>query len=733
MSFRSYCLAGALCFGALFVTRVSLAQLSDTAERDDRLGQVAATGDFNGDGFPDLAIGVPEEDVDGMSDAGAVHVVYGSAAGLTETEMQFWSQNEKGVPNDAGLGDAFGAALAAMDYNNDGYDDLAIGVPGESFGDINEAGGVLILLGSARGLSTGGNQYLNQTLSGMPDQAENNDRFGAALAAGDFNNDGFGDLAIGVPGENVGSVVGAGAVHVFLGTESGFDPAGGQFVHQDTNGIPDAAEGGDAFGASLAAGDLNGDGFSDLAIGIPEEDVAAKIDAGALLVLYGQSSGLATNGASFSHQDAEGIEDTAADAEQFARTLVMGDIDRDGRDDLVVGIPFEAGSALAAGSIQVFYGTSVGLSAGNDQHWNQDTASLGATAGPGDLFGYALALGDYNGDGYLDLAVGAPGKTIQAVSEAGGVYILAGASNGLSGAGSRFWQQNDGGTIERNEQGDFCGGGLVAGDFNADGFAELGVGVPQEDDGGVTDIGKIQLLKGSAAGLVAQVEHTWAQNSLPERPELVDPEDGEIIVVGGDGAPVDPAEPFDVFWSESSDADGQTVTYYWQLSLTPTFNILPMNVPVGTANRYNTTVGEIGRVLGAIGILADSSFTFYHRVVATDGRGQSYSAPYAVTLKRGQIVANEEGVVPEAFALEQNYPNPFSGQTTVAYVTTRAGSVRLDIFNQLGQRVRAVVEGFEPAGSHRVDVDLSDLPSGVYLYRLQTETEQAVRTMLLVR
>ena len=138
-------------------------------------------------------------------------------------------------------------------------------------------------------------------------------------------------------------------------------------------------------------------------------------------------------------------------------------------------------------------------------------------------------------------------------------------------------------------------------------------------------------------------------------------------------------------------------------------------------------------MLGTIGILADSSFTFYHRVIATDGRGQRVGEAAAVTFVRGQIVANEAGATPLDFALDQNYPNPFNASTTITYAVPSAGPVRLDIYNQLGQRIQTVVDQAKAPGRYLVMVDLSDQPSGLYIYRLEAEGRSEVRTMVMVK
>jgi hypothetical protein len=154
----------------------------------------------------------------------------------------------------------------------------------------------------------------------VENNAEEGDRFGYSLAAGDFNNDGFDDLAIGVPQESIGTVGGAGAVHVLYGSSSGLQtlsPAD-QFWHQGKPGVDDVEETDDFFGTSLAAGDFNNDGRDDLAIGVVLENSPAD-DAGAVHVLYGSNAGLQTSSPAdqFWTQDSPGVEDTAEEGDRF--------------------------------------------------------------------------------------------------------------------------------------------------------------------------------------------------------------------------------------------------------------------------------------------------------------------------------------------------------------------------------------------------------------------------------
>jgi hypothetical protein len=265
------------------------------------LPSAAHAGDFNNDGFADLAIGSPEEDLGAVDAAGVVNVLPGSAAGLTAAGDQLWHQDRLTVLDTAEMGDQFGEAQATGDFDSDGFDDLAIGAYVDSVGAVAGAGVVNVLPGSAAGLTDAGNQLWHQNVAGIQETAEASDLFGAALAAGDFNGDGFADLAIGAPLDSVGAVARAGVVHVLLGSAAGLSDVGDQLWHQDVAGILDAAEVDDQFGSKLAAGDFNADGFADLAIGAHLESVGALATAGMVHVLLGSAAGLTAAGSQLWH------------------------------------------------------------------------------------------------------------------------------------------------------------------------------------------------------------------------------------------------------------------------------------------------------------------------------------------------------------------------------------------------------------------------------------------------
>jgi hypothetical protein len=166
---------------------------------DDQLifAHSLAAGDFNNDGYCDLAVGVPRESVGSTEVTGAVNVIYGSASGLSPTSVpdQFWSQASAGIedfPEGGGsmVGEYFGTSVATGDYNGDGYDDMAIGVPGEWTSSLS-AGAVNVIYGSssgglratAAGDGTGrADQIWHQNIANVEDTAEDGDGFGSSLA-----------------------------------------------------------------------------------------------------------------------------------------------------------------------------------------------------------------------------------------------------------------------------------------------------------------------------------------------------------------------------------------------------------------------------------------------------------------------------------------------------------------------------------------------------------------------
>ena len=163
------------------------------------------------------------------------------------------AQGSGGIIGVAEESDIFGCALTSGDFNNNGFDDLAIGTIGEDIGVIPDAGAVNVLYGSqANRLTATGNQQFFQGSGGLVGTAEEGDFVGAALSTGDYDNDTFADLAIGAPFEDIGTLLDAGAINTLDGSASTLTTTGAQQFFQGSGGVAGTPEEGDTFGTSLA-------------------------------------------------------------------------------------------------------------------------------------------------------------------------------------------------------------------------------------------------------------------------------------------------------------------------------------------------------------------------------------------------------------------------------------------------------------------------------------------------
>jgi len=291
-------------------------------ETSDRFGSAAAVGDFNDDGWDDIAVGIPGEN----GNEGAVRIVYGTAGGPTGTTQFFTDTDFGATPQDLGY---LGVSLAVGDFDDDGYQDLAIGARDPAAGDV---GRVVVARGGPTGLTPDGELYRSFPGSGAP----------LPMVAGRFGSGPADDLAIGYPFATVNGETSAGLVEVVYP---------GEYLtiivqyHQDYPGVGGAVEEADQFGASLAAGDLTGDEFDELVIGVPLEDLNVgdgEIDVGVVHVFYGSDGGLLVDRGTSPeviHQADIGAEDEQGDL--FGTSIAIGDLTGDGIGDLIVGAAFE--------------------------------------------------------------------------------------------------------------------------------------------------------------------------------------------------------------------------------------------------------------------------------------------------------------------------------------------------------------------------------------------------------
>ena len=454
--------------------------------------------DYDGNGFDDVLIGAPGAAISGVKGAGYISVQYSSAKGLSTTNRTVLHQNSSGVPGGAEAGDGFGRATASGDLDNDGYDDVIVGIPGEDLGGLSDAGGVTVFWGSPTGLHGADSTWLQD-----PDELRAGANFGRGIEAARYFAPDPADPDA-HPRDSI-AVLADDALLFFTAPPGGTTQQlkvsdrsmrARDFAPLDT----------DFEFRNLSHGNYNEDSWADLAIsGVTTGD---QPGIGSVQVLHG----------------AQDIADLG-DGGTFGGgpAIVSGDWDGTGQDDLIIG-DTGVGSPLGGGiSVYLGRGDLSGLEPEEVQTWTQDSPGVPGVAEAGDRWGAELSAGDTDGDGLPDLAVGAPGEDIGTVADAGGVWVMRGAPFGLTDVGVKSFDQNLADIPGVAETSDRWGGQVRLIDADKDGLFGLLAAAPGEN----TDDGFVWVVPASSTGLVAR--GTWSYDGARLGAPVADAQFGAAI------------------------------------------------------------------------------------------------------------------------------------------------------------------------------------------------------------
>lgn len=477
----------------------------------DRAGKALKNaGDVNGDGLDDYIIGASAAGPDGKQGAGEAYVVFGSTTNPSSLPLAALNGQNGfrlvGATFNTAAGEAVGGG---GDVNGDGYADLIIGAPGAAPGGIAEAGAAYVVFGAAAFPERIELDELDGNNGFRIDGVTEGQGLGASASlAGDLNGDGYDDVLVGAPNATVGNKTAAGLAYVVFGDKSlpaqlsvaTLDGATGFRV----DGVSSESYAGNDVGA---AGDMNGDGFSDGFIAAWKSAANGGNESGATFIIFGKSNYPAkltlnevTGGNGFR------IEGIAAGDRSGRSVRSAGDVNGDGRGDLVIGAPFadnNTGAAYVVLGANSFPSTVSlgGLNGANGFVLSGDEAHGQA--------GMAVGAADVNGDGLDDVLVGASAAGSGNRRFAGKSYIVFGrpsfaAEVNLAGLSAAVGLQIDGAVA-----GDQSGQAIsAAGDIDGDGFDEILIGAPNAGGGPNSDVGFVFLLQGGPTlGVTLPITH----------------------------------------------------------------------------------------------------------------------------------------------------------------------------------------------------------------------------------
>jgi hypothetical protein len=651
-------------------------------------------GDVNGDGYADVAAGAPAADYVNY-DQGIVYLYGGSPSGLYYAML--WVGEPTGTPTNFGV-----SVAAAGDVNGDGYGDIIIGAP-----TTGPSGKAYVWHGGPGGPSGG---PANWTVSFGTAGAQ----FGSSVAsAGDVNGDGYGDVIVGAPiDEN--DQADEGRAYVFLGSASGLATSPVRIYEGNQDGAH--------LGNSVAsAGDVNGDGFSDIIIGAEFHDQLLRPpfsfgDSGAARMYPGGTSGPAAVAAWVTY--------AGNSYYQFGHVVApAGDIDGDGYSDVIVTAHLSDAATIDEGQVFVFRGSAGGLSV--VPHW-----SYGSGQAYADLGCSAAGAGDVNGDGLSDVIVGAVFADRNGRHDNGEALVFAGPLTG-GAATTPIW--SFAGQADYENVGHVVASG---GDINGDGFADVLAGAPGFTQNYWNE-GRLLAFWGngnySASGPTAlDAQQRRGNDSAP------------VALLGGAGTP----SSLRVKARGASAAGRADVRIEWEYETLGTLldglnlgrgawtdngQLGAGNLPVLDSGSFTPPAGNTAH--GRLRVAGRSPFFPHTPWVSPTGNGPQETD---VRLRNSLLTGVDGPARPLAGLVVSVSPNPFNPRTTLAFTLPREGHVRVELFDVRGRSLGPLLDEARPAGRVELPWDGRDssghpVGSGAYWARVTTDDMTGVARLVLVR